>query len=93
MEELCQYDQEEDELEHSQLIQIASYFYEMGLSCLDIIHWLEGTNKIPEIDKSTYYICYDNIKSEYRCEKLLMLYMLDFIFLRSNKDIKCVLAI
>jgi len=32
-------------------------------------------------------------KSEYRCEKLLMLYMLDFIFLRSDKDVKCVLQI
>ena len=78
---------------HFKLTHIATQFYEMGLSCLDIIQWLEKTDKIPEIHKSTYYICYDNIKSEYRCEKLLMLYMLDFIFLRSNKDVKCVIAI
>jgi len=78
---------------HFKLTHIATKFYESGLSCLDIIQWLEKTDKISEIHKSTYNICYDNIKSEYRCEKLLMLYMLDFIFLRSNKDVKCIIAL
>ena len=82
-----------DEMDHNVLVGVATNLYEMGLSCLDLIWWLETCTEINPLHKSTYCICYDNIKSEYRCEKLLMLYMLDFVFLRSDKDVKCVLQI
>jgi GTPase SAR1 family protein len=83
----------EEDIDHAKLVDVATHFYEMGLSCLDLIHWLESCRDIDPLHKSTYCICYDNIKSEYRCEKLLILYMLDFIFLRSDKGVKCVLEI
>lgn len=73
---------------HKELVILATEFYENGISCLNIIHWVENTNKINQLDKSSICICFDTIKSEYRSEKLLMLYILDFIFLRSNKDVK-----
>jgi hypothetical protein len=38
-------------------------------------------------------MCFDKIKSEFRCEKLLLLYMFDFLFFRSNKDVKSVAVI
>jgi len=82
-----------DGVDHQKLLQISSEFYEKGISCLDVLQWVENSPLINDADKSVYCICYDNIKSEYRCEKLLILYMLDFIFLRSNKDVKCVLDI
>lgn len=80
-------------LNHIILLDTATEFYEEGLSCLDLINWIEETDKINELDKSTYFVCYDNIKSEYRCEKMLLFYILDFIFLRLNKDVKCILEI
>jgi hypothetical protein len=80
-------------IDHNILVDISTELYEEGLSCLDLIVWIEKTEKINDLDKSTYCICYDNIKSEYRCEKMLILYMLDFIFLRLNKDVKCILEI
>jgi len=83
----------QQKLNHITLVDIATEIYEHGLSCLDLIFWIEKTDKINELDKSTYCICYDNTKSEYRCEKMLILYMLDFIFLRLNKDVKCILEI
>jgi len=83
----------QDQMTHKKLVQISTNLYEMGLSCLDLILWLEKCDVIDPLHKSTYCICYDNIKSEYRCEKLLMLYMLDFIFLRKDKDVKCILQI
>lgn len=73
---------------HKDLVILATDFYENGISCLDIIYWVENTNKINQLEKSSICICFDTIKSEYRSEKLLMLYILDFIFLRSNKDVK-----
>ena len=82
-----------EKIDHRDLVKVATEFYEEGLSTLDIIHWLESSNEIDPLHRSTYCICYDNIKSEYRCEKLLMLYILDFIFLRADKDVKCILQI
>ena len=82
-----------EKIDHRDVVKVATDFYEEGLSTLDIIHWLESSNEIDPLHRSTYCICYDNIKSEYRCEKLLMLYILDFIFLRADKDVKCILQI
>lgn len=82
-----------EETDHKKLVEVSTELYEKGLSCLDLINWIESSEKIDTIDKSTYCICYDNIKAEYRCEKTLILYMLDFIFLRSNKDVKCMMEL
>ena len=75
---------------HKNLSELATQFYEDGISCLEIINWVENTDKISNIDRSAICICFDKIKSEYRSEKLLMLYILDFIFLRSDKDLKSI---
>jgi Cdc6-like AAA superfamily ATPase len=71
---------------HTDLVNISARFYENGISCLDIIEWLEKTPD--NLAKAATCICYDKIKSEYRSEKLLMLYILDFLFLRCDKDVK-----
>jgi hypothetical protein len=78
---------------HSDLIKLATEFYENGVSGLDFIKWLHKTEKVDNLLKSTICICFDKIKSEYRCEKLLLFYIFDFLFLRSNKGVKCILEI
>jgi len=82
-----------NEINHSDLINISNEFYENGFSCLDLIQWVNKTDKLEDGEKSMICICFDKIKSEYRCEKLLLLYIFDFIFLRSKKDVKCILTI
>jgi replication factor C subunit 3/5 len=73
---------------HAELTQLATRFYENGIPCMDIIEWVENTTCFTELDKSSICMCYDNVKSEFRCEKLLMLYMFDFMFLRENKCVR-----
>lgn len=73
---------------HSVYTTLATEFYEKGVSCLDLIEWIKDTKTVSEINKTTICMCFDKIKSEFRCEKLLLLYMFDFIFLRLNKDLK-----
>ena len=34
------------------------------------------------------HFCFDKIKSEFRCEKLLMMYIFDYMFLRSDRSLK-----
>jgi GTPase SAR1 family protein len=82
-----------DEINHSMLTQVANEFYEKGVSCLDLIRWIHSTNRIPDDEKATICICFDKIKLEYRCEKLLLFYIFDFMFLRLEKDVKCILTI
>jgi len=78
---------------HDALVDLSNAWYERGLSCLDLISWIKSTDVFSDGEKANYCMCFDKIKSEYRCEKLLLFYLLDFIFLRSNKDIKNVLPL
>jgi replication-associated recombination protein RarA len=80
-------------INHSMLTDLATEWYEQGLSCLNLIEWIENTTLIAESEKAQICICFDIIKSEYRCEKLLLLYIFDYMFLRSNKDIKSILIL
>jgi hypothetical protein len=81
------------EIDHLVLTELSNEFYENGVSCLDLIQWINTTNRLENLEKSTICICFDKIKSEYRCEKLLLLYIFDFMFLRSKIDTKCILEI
>jgi len=73
---------------HKDLVKLSSELYEMGFSCLDVIEWIKRTNFFSEKRISEVILCFDKIRPEFRCEKLLMLYMFDYIFLRSKTDLK-----
>ena len=63
---------------------IVEEYYIRGISCLDIMEWIDEhreswTNK----QYVNSIMCFHRIKTEFRCEKMLMFYMLDFIFCSS----------
>jgi len=66
---------------HSIMVDLASEFYENGYSCLDLMKWVEKTDKIDGLKKSNILMCFDKIKLEYRCEKLMLLFLFDYIFI------------
>jgi DNA polymerase III delta prime subunit len=82
-----------EKVSHSDFVELASEIYEKGLSCLDLIEWVKKTDLFDNLEKSSAYMCFDKIKVEFRNEKLLLLYMFDFLFLRSKNDLKCILTI
>ena len=82
-----------ENITHKTLTALSIEFYANGKTCLDLINWTENTDAVDDLVKSSVCMCFDKIKSEFRCEKLLLLYLLDFIFLRSDKDVKCVSTI
>ena len=74
---------------HKDLVNLVSDLYNYGYSCLDIIEWIKTECSVfTDKEKSAIVLVFYKIKSEYRCEKLLMLYILDYSFLRQNKDMK-----
>lgn len=78
---------------HNELITTANDFYENGYSGIDLIQCVTETDLFDKKISASIVMCFNIIKSEYRCENLLMLYMLDYMYLRSNKDIKSVLTL
>ena len=65
---------------HCSLLDVCNIFYENGISGLDILHFIENAGWWAEKDIINYTVTFYNIKAEYRCEKLLMFYILDLIF-------------
>ncbi len=72
---------------HRDLVVFVCWLYENGYSCLDLMDWFREKGGPLA---SSVLMCFHKIKSEYRCEKLLMLYILDYAFLRENKDLTAV---
>jgi len=69
-------------INHEMLSSFSCDAYEEGYSCLDLIDFIKTTttNAWSNLEISNIELCFHKVKSEFRCEKLLMLYMLDLIF-------------
>lgn len=83
----------EHEYTHEHFVTLANEIYEKGMSCLDVMNWLTDSQVLEPETLASTQICFQKIKSEYRSEQLLMLYVFDYICLRSNKDIKSISSI
>lgn len=67
-------------------LNLANQLYDEGISCLDIIEYLEEV-----LDKTKMVqiqFCFNKIKGEFRSEKMLMMYLFDYLFLRSDCSLK-----
>jgi|TARA_B110000093_G_scaffold132962_1_gene142310 DNA polymerase III delta prime subunit len=83
----------EEVVQHSDLISVSERLYEGGINCVDLISWIKKTDLIEDKNKSTYELEFNIIRSEFRCERLLIFYILNNIFLRSENDIKSIIGI
>ena len=73
--------------EHKYLANLSVQLYEKGYSALDIIDWLRNSDKSlfeGRSSKTEIILFFHKIKGEYRCEKLLILFLLDKIFINSK---------
>jgi replication-associated recombination protein RarA len=77
-----------NKLTHQKMTEIANQFYEKGLSSLDLIKWVKQSKYWTDLEKSNICMCFSKIKMEFRCEKLLMLFLLDFLYMRCDYDLK-----
>jgi len=70
------------------LMLLSTKLYEKSYSSLDILHLLENPKFLDNIinteKRYELLICFNRIRSEFRNEKLLMLFILNFIFLSSE---------
>lgn len=69
---------------HTELVTISSTLYEMGYSCLDIIEWVKTWSDFTEKKITEIVLCFHKVRSEFRCEKLLLMYLFDYMFMRTD---------
>ncbi len=74
----------------NELIDFVKKLYEKGYSALDIIKLIEDHSVFPNFDILKRYemlIAFNKIKKEVRNEKILMLFVLNFLYLDPTKNI------
>jgi len=73
---------------HLRMVNLSAELYELAYSTIDIMEWMKTKKKWTAFEKANVGMCFAKAKSEFRCEKLLMLFMLDFMFFHSTRDLK-----
>jgi len=58
------------------LNDLVCHFYEHGFSCLEILEWIKQTELIDTENKSELAMKYHKVRREFRCEKMLMFFLL-----------------
>ena len=76
------------ECDYNEIINLSNTLYEKGYSGLDIIKYIEHDNVMNEINKYQILLVVNKIKKEFRNEKLFMLFILNFMLLRSDYDLE-----
>jgi len=81
------YDKREKNLTNADLIEYCKTIYINGYSCLDIINAIKDDASFSEEQKTYTEIYYLKIKSEIRCERLLLFSVLNYALNRDLQDI------
>jgi DNA polymerase III delta prime subunit len=75
-----------------ELMELCSKLYEKSYSALDIIHLLDNPkfleNVIQTEKRYELLLCFHRVRKEFRNEKLLMLFILNFVFLSSELSLE-----
>lgn len=67
---------------------LASKLYNKGYSIFDIMKAIENNKKIDSLKKYKILFYFDKIRYEFRNEKLIILQILYFLYLRPNEDLE-----
>ena len=70
------------------LMELANKLYEKGYSGLDLMKYIEQTKMNDDMKKYQMLLVFNKIKREFRNEKLFILFILNFLLLRSDYDLE-----
>ena len=76
---------------NEELIEFSSQLYEKGYNALDFIYILEESDsffKITDIKKYELLIAFNKVRKEFRNEKLLIMFILNFLYLSLNDSLE-----
>lgn len=70
------------------IMTIVNNIYEKGYSGLDLMKYVEQDKEMEDIKKYQMLLVFNNCKREFRNEKLFILFIINFMLLRSNYDLE-----
>lgn len=73
--------------DHRILLQKTNDIYEKGYSCIDLMNYINTSDEWDATEKSTYMLCFNKVKPNFRCEKLLLFFMMDFVFMKADESL------
>jgi hypothetical protein len=74
--------------DYQELMELANILYEKGYSGLDLMKYIEQVKNIEEMKKYQMLLVFNKVKKEFRNEKLFILFILNFMLLRSEYDLE-----
>jgi len=78
------------EMDHATMVSVVSDMYENAISSYDFLAWIQASSLWSDYEKSNLCMCFSKIKPEFRCEKLLLMYLVDFLWNRPKADLRTV---
>jgi hypothetical protein len=75
---------------NEELVRKTILFYENGISCLDVVEFVKLQNMGL---KGTLMIYFYKIKAEYRCEKMLLFSLFNFLYYGNGERLKTISAV
>ena len=82
--------QKKKEMDHATMASVVSEMYENAISSYDFLAWVKASSLWTDYEKSNLCMCFSKIKPEFRCEKLLLMYLVDFLWNRPKADLRTV---
>jgi DNA polymerase III delta prime subunit len=73
--------------EYKRIVDLSVVLYEQGYCGLDVIEFIRNS-PMDEIKKYEMLIMFDKVRKEFRNEKLLLLYILNFVVFRCNRSLE-----
>jgi hypothetical protein len=74
--------------DYKDLVKLSIKLYDKSYSGLDLLNYIEHTYISNTYDRYKLLVVLHKIKREYRNEKLFMLFILNYMFLRSDIDLE-----
>ena len=76
------------DLDYPAVMELANSLYEKGHSGLDLMNYIEQNKSMADLKKYQMLLVFNKIKKEFRNEKLFILFILNFMLLRSDYDLE-----
>ena len=70
------------------LMDLSNKLYEKGYSGLDLMNYIEHNKEMEDLPKYQLLLVLNKIKKDFRNEKIFILFILNFMLLRSNYDLE-----
>jgi DNA polymerase III delta prime subunit len=70
------------------MLELVTKLYERGYSGLDLMKYIEQLKTLDDLKKYQMLLVFNKVKKEFRNEKLFLLFILNFLLLRSEYDLE-----